>query len=270
VALVTGGSRGIGAALARRLAAEGAAVAVTARTLERHERLRGSLAETVADITRAAGTAIAVAADLTDPASRPGLVAEVERRLGPIDILVNNAAAAYYLPFDRVSEKRYRIAFELNVRAPFELAQLVVPGMRTRRRGWILNVSSATAEVPEGPPFRPFHRHGGSLVYGATKAALDRLSAGLAAELYDDGIAVNALAPVAAVRTPGVEALGMLPEGRPDLIEPMEVMVEAALALVSGDPRVLTGRVAYSRSLLAELGRAPRTLDGSRRYVEDR
>jgi NAD(P)-dependent dehydrogenase (short-subunit alcohol dehydrogenase family) len=270
VALVTGGSRGIGAGIATRLAAEGAAVAVTARTAERHPRLPGSLAETVAAITAAGGTAIAIAADLSEPSSRPDMVAEVERQLGPVDILVNNAAAAYYMPLERVSEKRYRIAFELNVRAPFELMQLVLPGMRTRRCGWILNVSSATAEAPHGPPFDAFHRHGGAMLYGATKAALDRMSAGVAAEVYDEGVAVNSLAPVAAVRTPGVEALGMLPQDRPDLIEPMEVMVEAALALVTGDPAQLTGRVAYSRPLLHELGRAPRTLDGRHVYEESR
>ena len=109
-----------------------------------------------------------------------------------------------------------------------------------------------------------------AVLYGSTKAALDRMSAGVAAEVYDDGVAVNALAPVAAVRTPGVEGLGMLPEDRPELIEPMEVMVEAALALVTGDPAQLTGRIAYSRPLLEELGRTPRTLDGRHVFEEDR
>jgi NAD(P)-dependent dehydrogenase (short-subunit alcohol dehydrogenase family) len=270
VALVTGGSRGIGAALAQRLAAEGAVVAVAARTAERHERLAGSLADTVRGIAAAGGTAVAFAVDLADPASRGTLVERVQARLGPVDVLVNNAAAAYYLPFEAVNEKRYRIAFEVNVRAPFELAQHVLPGMRRRRRGWILNVSSATAAPPAGPPFGEFDKHGGALLYGTTKAALERMTAGLAAEAYDDGVAVNSLAPVAAVRTPGVEALGMLPEDRPELIEPMEVMVEAALALVTGDPRALTGRIATSRPLLGELGRPVMTLDGRRPFVEDR
>jgi len=268
VALVTGASRGIGAAIAQRLAAEGAAVAVTARTLDTHPHLPGTLQDTVATITHAGGRAVAIQADLMDATARHHVIALTEQRLGPIDILVNNAAAAFYMPFEKFSEKRFRVAIELNLRAPFDLAQQVLPGMRARRRGWILNISSATAMRPEGPPFNAFAKRGGALLYGMTKSALDRFSAGLAAEVYDDGIAVNALSPVAAVRTPGTEALKMLPEDRPELIEPMEVMVEAALALCTGDPHALTGRVAYSRPLLEELGRRPKTLDGTRVFIE--
>ena len=268
VALVTGASRGIGAAIARRLAAEGAVVALAARTVDAHERLPGSLRETLDAIEADGNRALAVAVDLTDPADRARLVLEVENEIGAVDILVNNAAAAFYMPFARFSDSRFHVAMEVNVRAPFDLAQRVLPGMRARRRGWILNVSSATARFPQGPPFDDFAAQGGALLYGMTKAALDRFTAGLAAEVHADGIAVNSLAPVAAVRTPGVDALGMLPRDRPDLIEPMETMVEAAVALCTGDPAVLTGRIALSRPLLAELGRSPRTLDGRAPFLE--
>src|SRR4029453_12299180 len=133
-----------------------------------------------------------------------------------------------------------------------------------------LNISSATATPPPGPPFDEFATSGGALLYGLTKAALDRFSVGLAAEVYADGIAVNSLSPVAAVKTEGAEALKMIPPDRPDLIEPVEVMVEAAIALCTGDPRTLTGRVVCSRSLLEELGRTPRTLDGKADFYEER
>jgi citronellol/citronellal dehydrogenase len=268
VALVTGGSRGIGAAIALRLAAEGARVAVTARTLDRHPHLPGTLEQTVETIRTAGGTAVAIQADLSDPTEHARIVAETQARLGPIDILINNAAAAAYMPFEKFTEKRFRIAVEVNVHAPFVLAQQVVPGMRERRRGWILNISSATAMHPKGPPYEGFFAHGGAILYGLTKAALDRFSTGLAAELYVDGIAVNALSPVAAVITPGAKAHQLLPD--PELIEPMEVMVEAAIALCTGDPRTLTGRVAYSRPLLQKLGRKPRTLDGKHLFEEGR
>lgn len=267
VALVTGASRGIGAAIAERFAAEGAAVAVVARTADAHPTLPGSLRATVEAIRRVGGRGHAIVADLSDPARRAHIVPEAETALGPIDVLVNNAAAAFYMPIERYSPKRVAVALEVNLRAPIELAQAVLPGMRARGRGWILDVSSATAERPTGPPFAAFHRRGGALLYGTTKAALERFTAGLAAEVAADGIAVNSLAPVAAVRTPGAEALGMLPEDRPELIEPMEVFVEAALALVTGDPATMTGRITSSVRLLDELGRTPRTLDGRRPFA---
>jgi len=266
IALVTGGSRGIGAAIARRLAAEGAAVAVTARTLEPDPRIPGTLRETVARIEAAGGRAVAVRADLSRAEDRERAIVETERALGPIDILVSNAAAAFYTPFEAQTEKRYRLCFELNVRAPFEMAQRVLPGMRARGRGWILNISSATGAIPKGPPFDAFSRTGGALVYGMSKAALDRFSAGLGAEIAGQGVWVNALSPVAAVLTEGAEAVGAIPEEYRRTAEPVEAMVEAALALCTTTDPALTGRVAYSLPLLRELGRAVRTLDGARPY----
>ena len=103
-------------------------------------------------------------------------------------------------------------------------------------------------------------------MYGSSKAALNRFTAGLAAEVWRDGVAVNALAPVAAVMTPGVEALGIGPEDT--LVEPVEQLVEAALALVTCDPSQLNGRIAYSGPLLEELGLEVRSLDGKRPYPE--
>ena len=161
-------------------------------------------------------------------------------------------------------------AGELAREVLIDLAQQILPSMRRRKRGWILNVSSAVAAMPAGPPFDEFAVNGGALLYGLTKAALDRFSVGLAAETYEDGIAVNSLSPVAAVRTPGAEALHMLPDDRPELIEPLETFVEAAIALCTCDPRTMTGRIAFSRPLLAELGRAVRTLDGRDAFLDER
>jgi NAD(P)-dependent dehydrogenase (short-subunit alcohol dehydrogenase family) len=262
VALVTGASRGIGAAVARRLAAEGAAVALAARSLdEAPPHLPGTLRETAARIERDGGRAVALAVDLLDAADRARLVEKARAELGPIDVLVNNAAAAFYLPFAEVSEKRFRVAFEVNVRAPFDLAQRVVPDMAARGGGSIVNVSSASARHPEAP-YGEFAKRGGATLYGASKAALDRLSTGLAAELADLRIAVNSVSPVAAVLTPGVLALGVVPEAFRESAEPVECLAEAVLALcVPRDPP-LTGRILLSGPLLAELGRPVRTLDG--------
>jgi NAD(P)-dependent dehydrogenase (short-subunit alcohol dehydrogenase family) len=266
VALVTGASRGIGAGIARRFAAEGAAVAISARTLDPDPdaHLAGSLRETAAAIEASGGQVLAVRANLADEEDRARIVPAVGAELGPVDVLVNNAAAAVYAPNAAIPLRRRRLTFELNVHAPMDLAQAVLPAMRERGRGWIVNVSSATSKHPAGPPFNPGFKLGfTTATYGASKAALERFTTGLAAELAGDGIAVNSLAPVAAVRTPGADTLvGDVLDANPEIVEPLELFVEAALVLATADPATLTGRVCYSRPLLDELGRDYRELDG--------
>ena len=263
VAVITGASRGIGAGIAQRFAAEGAAVALVARTAEPGEsHLEGSLQDTVETIEAAGGRAIAVTADLADPGfDANALIEGVEQQLGPVDVLVNNAAACFYLPWDTMSAKRYQIMFSANVDAPWRLSRAVLPGLVARSRGHIVNISSTVVDRPIGPPYSAFHAEHGATLYGASKAALERMSTGLAAEVYRHGVAVNVVSPVAAVTTPGVLALGLMPDADTH-VEPLEQMVEATLALATGDPQTLTGRVVTSAAILTELGREVRGLDG--------
>ncbi len=251
VALVTGASRGIGEEIARLFARQGALVGVTARTLEEGDhRFAGSISSTVEAIRHAGGTATAVAADLAHAEDRERVVAAVTAELGPIDILVNNAAITYFAPVDTFDLRRWELMFDVQVLAPFHLSQLVIPSMRELGQGWILNISSPAGRHPVGPPFSGF----GGTVYGMCKAALERFSTGLASELYDDHIAVNALAPTGLVVTPGVQHHNldkMIPQDRH---EPVDVMSAAALLLCSRPPQELTGRITYSQELLAEFG----------------
>ncbi|MCU1343761.1 MAG: oxidoreductase [Acidimicrobiia bacterium] len=259
VALVTGASRGIGAGIARRLAAEGAAVACAARTVDPDPRYEGTLTETVKLIESEGGQARAYQADLSKTEDRHRLVAEVADTLGPVDILVNNAAVTFLLPIDTFPEKRFRLMIETQVWAAIELSQLCIPGMRAKGGGWILNISSRSAVKPLGPPFDDLMANGGFAVYGLCKAALDRLSVGMAAELHKDNIAVNTLAPWDNVATPGAGAHDLVEDFK---LEDMAIIAEAAMQLCAGDRSRLTGRNAYSQAILAELFVAPRALDG--------
>lgn len=257
VALVTGASRGIGAAIAVRLAEAGAAVGITARTMSEvpDSTLGGSLERTLASIEAVRGArGFVVAADLADADDRARVVPAVAAELGPVDILVNNAAAAIYAPVAEMPLRRRRLLFELNVHAPIDLSQQVVPGMRAAERGSIVNISSATSAPPDGPPYAKVAMGTSTTPYGATKAALERFTTGLAAELYDDGIAVNSLAPVTGVLTEGAE---IVMAGRVDTsgFEPVEHMADAVTYLAGCSAPDLTGQILLSGPLLRAIGR---------------
>ncbi|HVW44539.1 MAG TPA: SDR family NAD(P)-dependent oxidoreductase [Amycolatopsis sp.] len=259
VAVITGASRGIGQTVARRFAQEGALVAAVARTMDPGDGLPGSLAETVELIRDDGGTAVAVRADLSRADDRRRLVDEVTARLGPVDVLVNNAAASWLAPAATFSEKHFELMMSLQVRAPFQLAQLVVDGMRSRGRGWILNVSSLAAQHPSGPPYREDDLLG-TTVYGMCKAALERFSSGLAAECHADGIVVNSLAPSKVVSTWGTRHHHLVPEGDPDAIEYPEEFAEAAITLCAG--QAPTGANLHTGTVLATSASTVLDLDG--------
>ncbi len=247
VAIITGASRGIGAAIARRYAMEGARVAVTARTLNEGDHpLEGSISRTAAHINDAGGQALAIQADIARAEDRERLVQETEAAFGPVDILVNNAAVTWFIPVIEFPPKRYQLMMDVQVYAPFHLSQLVLPGMIERRSGWILNISSHAAIHPA----RDAGGRGGT-VYGMCKAALERFTTGLASEVYEHGIGVNVISP-GLVATPGTVHHKLVSEETRDRETPIEHMAEACLRLVHGDPHVLTGRIDYADSIMEE------------------
>ncbi len=257
VALVTGASQGgTGTCLAVRLAAEGARVAITARSVD-------GLEKTAKRIEAVGEAPLVLPCDLSDPkGGRDTLVSRTEEAFGPLDILVNNAATANYQPFDRLTRRDLEISQEINVFGPWALMQAALPGMRERGRGWILNMTTAVAALPAGPPFARSGPAKAGTLYGGTKAMLNRVTVGVAAEVEGQGIAVNALTPQAAILTPKLEAAREQGLIHADLFEPLETMVEAAMAFCTAGPQELHARVAYSLDLLVELGRPVYGLDG--------
>ena len=259
IAFITGASRGIGKAIALRFAAEGAAVVICASRLGSHGKLEGTLESTVAEIEAMGGKAAAIACDLTDADARADLIARASEFFGAIDIVVNNAAASKMkLPSEVTSTER-NFMHDLNVNVPVELTQQALPAMRDKGAGWVLNISSRTA-IQEAPPY-PDSKKSNFIVgpYGASKAALNRYTEALAHELLDDGIYINAMAPSNIVMTPGADYVKDIAKRRPDMVEPVEMMAEAALELCSGSH---VGQIVYSRDIIHASGRKLMSLDG--------
>ncbi|MEX1218383.1 MAG: SDR family NAD(P)-dependent oxidoreductase [Acidimicrobiales bacterium] len=260
--VVTGSSRGIGAAIAERMAAEGANLVLTARTLDHHERLEGSLNATRDRLTQYGTKVEVVVADLTDPVDRLRIIPEAEAALGGhIEILINNAAASIQAPLTGFSVKRRNIMFEVNLNAPLDLALAAAPAMVAAGEGWIVNLSSGSAKLWAGPSQPIVPSSVNISAYGATKSALNRMSNGLAMELYGTGVRVNTVEPRAAVLSEGAAAL-VGDRLRPDQIESMEEMVEGTIMLCDCPPEV-TGRITVSLDNIAEFNLEILNLNGT-------
>jgi len=248
VAVITGASRGIGEAIAKRFAMEGAKVVVSARTVESGDHfLPGTIKQCVDEINDAGGEALAVRCDLSQREDRRNLINEVELKFGPVDILVNNAAVTWFMPVIDFPEKRYRTMMDVQVFAPFELTQMILPGMLERGEGWILNVSSHAAIHPLA---KTSGGRGGT-VYGMCKAAMERFTTGLAQEVYGGGVGVNVISP-GLVATPGVVHHKLINDANRDRVTPVEHMAEACLRLCHGDAQEITGRIDYADRVIEE------------------
>jgi 3-oxoacyl-[acyl-carrier protein] reductase len=219
VALVTGGSGGIGSAVARRLASAGAAVALSYASHPQPAR------EVVDAIEADGGRAVALHADLREHDAVAALVDATEEALGPVDILIANAGIAKPSPLQQVDLSLYEETMAINLRAPFFLTQRVLPGMRRRRWGRVLYMTSVAGFT--GGMVGPH--------YAASKAALHGLTHYLASRTAADGVTVNALAPALIADTrmlpgPAAEVARRIPVGR--LGEPEEV-AELAHAMLA-------------------------------------
>jgi len=178
VAVVTGASSGIGAAVARDLALRGATVVAVARRADR-------LGDVIADCARTAPESYAAPADVASRTSCEDVIADAIARLGRVDLLVNNAGISIHRPAERIPPEDVERMFAVNYFAPVYLTMAALPGMLERRRGSVVNITSVAGHVPNP----------GESAYGASKAALSRWSQGLAFDLHGSGVHVGALSP---------------------------------------------------------------------------
>jgi citronellol/citronellal dehydrogenase len=248
VAVVTGASRGIGKAVAKLFAQEGALVVVTARSETENERLPGTIHRTVDEIQSDGCQALAIRCDIRHEDEVEAMARQAVEAFGSVDVLINNAAATFPAPAKDFPLKRWDIIMDVNVRGTFLCIRSVLPGMLERGGGSIVNITSG-AGVMEA------RLHQGrlpSLGYGVSKAAVNKLTINLAKELEADGVAVNALMPKTAVATEGALAFfgGKVD---PSFTGP-ENMAQASLHLALQTPAGLTGWVGYDEDLRAETG----------------
>ncbi|AKS33184.1 SDR family NAD(P)-dependent oxidoreductase [Mycolicibacterium goodii] len=238
VAFVAGASRGIGATVATALAAEGAAVAVAARTRQ-PGRLPGTIGSVASAIADAGGRALPVACDVTDEHSVKQAVAQTVSEFGGIDILIANAGVLWLGPIENTPLKRWQLCLDVNLTGVFLVTRAVIPHVRARGGGSLIAITTTGVDMVE---------HGAN-AYWVSKAAAERLYLGLAADLRADNIAVNCLSPSRVVLTEGWQAGGGGLNIPPEMIEPPEAMARAAVLLAQQDGSGVTGTVQRSEAL---------------------
>ncbi|ULE31674.1 SDR family NAD(P)-dependent oxidoreductase [Mycobacterium sp. IDR2000157661] len=238
VAFVAGASRGIGATIAAALAAQGAAVAVAARS-EREGKVPGTIGSVAEAIVSSGGRALPVPCDVTSAQSVETAVSTTVAEFGGIDILVANAGVLWLGPIESTPLKRWQLCLDVNLTGVFLVTKAVIPQLRERGGGSLIAITTTGVEMTDR----------GANAYWVSKAAVERLYLGLASDLKGDNIAVNCLSPSRVVLTEGWHAGGGGLEIPPEMVEPPEAMANAAVRLAHQTAAGVTGTVQRSESL---------------------
>ncbi len=266
VAIVTGASRGLGKDIALALAHAGAAVVAAARTeAEGQSRIPGTLQQTVSLIHHAGGRALAVHCDVTREDDIADTVQQALDTFGRIDILVNNAGILVPGTIMGLQPRHWELVFRVNVTGPFLFCRAAIPHLTRAGGGHIVNISSRGALGPGVGPYPDVSR--GGTAYGSAKAALERFSQGLAAEVFPDRISVNVLSPHRTIWSEGGHYFRTL-AGAPTYSGwrmSGAIIGDAAVVICGQGPGVYTGHILYDELvMLQEGGLSPE--DVMRRY----
>ena len=255
VAIVTGSSRGIGKAMALGLAGAGAAVVVAARSESEGALAPGTIYATAAEIEALGGQALPVRCNVREEDSIYAMVQQTLDAFGRIDVLINNAGIGTYRPFLESSVKEWDLVLDINLRATFIGCRAVAPAMVEQGGGSIINISSHAATNIFSSTLGADPAEGIALMgqaYGVAKAAVERLTWGLSAELGQHNIAVNALKPLRPVLTEGFQA--QRPDADFSTWATPEAMVKAATFLAGQDAQGLSGAIVTAEELVRRLG----------------
>jgi citronellol/citronellal dehydrogenase len=243
--IVSGGSRGIGLAIALKVAADGANVALLAKTAEPHPKLEGTIFTAAEQIEAAGGTALPIVGDVRDDAMVEGAVAQTVEAFGGIDIVLNNASAIDLSRTPDIRTKSYDLMQDINCRGTFLLSKTCIPHLREAENPHILTLS---------PPLNLNPRWAGAnLAYTIAKYGMSTVTLGLAEELKEDGIAANSLWPRTIIATAAVQNLLGGDEAMRRSRSP-EIMADAAGAILARPSREATGNFYIDDEVLAEEG----------------
>ena len=242
--IVSGGSRGIGLAIALKVAADGANVALLAKTAEPHPKLEGTIFTAAEQIEAAGGKALPIVGDVRDDAMVEGAVAQTVEAFGGIDIVLNNASAIDLSPTPDIRMKSYDLMQDINCRGTFLLSKTCIPHLRAAENPHILTLSPPINLDP-----RWFEMH---TAYTISKYGMSLCVLGLAQEFRRDGIAVNALWPRTVILTAALAMLGGLTP--PEKCRKPEIMADAAHAVLTRDSRSATGNFYIDEDVLREAG----------------
>jgi citronellol/citronellal dehydrogenase len=263
---VTGASRGIGLAIAKRAARDGANVAILAKTEQPHPKLPGTIYTAAEEIAEAGGQALPIPVDIRDDARVQEAAKRCAGHFGGIDVLVNNASAISLTGTLETPMKRFDLMFGVNVRGTFGCSQACIPYLKAAakagRNPHILNLSPPLNLNP-----RWFKAH---VAYTMAKYGMSMCVLGMAEELRADGVAVNALWPRTVINT---AALAMIPGVDPKLCRTPEILADAAYAILNRDARRHTGNFYIDEEVLAAEGLTDleryAVVPGTKRFLPD-
>ncbi len=244
---ITGGSRGIGLAIALRAAADGASIAIAAKTAEENPKLPGTIFSAAKEIEAAGGIALPIQCDIRDEDAIVVAVNKAAAQFGGIDILINNASAINLTPTEKTPAKRFDLMFDVNVRGTFLTSQAAVPHLRESAKAG-RNPHILTLSPPLSMKAKWFKNH---VAYTMSKYGMSMCVLGMAEEFKRDGIAVNALWPRTAIDT---AALQMIPGVDTDFCRKPEILSDTAYIILNRDAKTTTGNFFVDDEVLASEG----------------